>query len=69
MKKLLLVLCSLLLAGTVWAEDEKLRIAVFDPTSSGTSIDEGTKVAIRELISSTIVNTGRHNIVERSLLE
>ncbi|WP_308659285.1 CsgG/HfaB family protein [uncultured Alistipes sp.] len=69
MKKIFIILFMLLFAGTARAEGEKLRIAVFDPTSSGTSIDEGTKVAIRELISSTIVNTGQHNIVERSLLE
>lgn len=49
--------------------DEKLRIAVFDPASSGTSIDDGTKIAVREIISSTIVNTGQYSIVERSLLE
>ena len=65
MKKIFIILFMLLFAGTARAEGEKLRIAVFDPTSSGTSIDEGTKVAIRELISSTIVNTGQHNIVER----
>ena len=69
MKKIFIILFMLLFAGIARAEGEKLRIAVFDPTSSGTSIDEGTKVAIRELISSTIVNTGQHNIVERSLLE
>ncbi|MDE7379333.1 MAG: CsgG/HfaB family protein [Paraprevotella sp.] len=51
------------------ADNTKLRVAVFDPTSSGTSIDEGTKVAIREIISSTIVNAGNYDIVERSLLE
>lgn len=50
-------------------DDERLRIAVFDPSSSGTSIDEGTKIAVREIISSTIVNTGLYNLVERSLLE
>ncbi len=49
--------------------NEKLRIAVFDPASSGTSIDDGTKIAVREIISSTIVNTGQYSIVERSLLE
>lgn len=51
------------------ADEGKLRIAVFDPISSGVFIDDGTKVAIREIISSTIVNTGKHDIVERSLLE
>ncbi len=52
-----------------FASEDKLSVAVFDPTSSGTSIDEGTKIAIRELISSTIVNSGIYNLVERSLLE
>ncbi len=51
------------------AQEGKFRMAVFDPTSAGTSIDEGTKITIREIISSTIVNTGKHTIVERSLLE
>lgn len=50
-------------------EEQPLNIAVFDPTSSSTSIDDGTRIAIREIISSTIVNTGKHTIVERSLLE
>ena len=69
MKRICLFFVALFLCNAIWAQDEKLRIAVFDPTSSGTSIDEGTKIAIREIISSTIVNTGKHSIVERSLLE
>jgi hypothetical protein len=44
-------------------------VAVFDPTSSSTAIDEGTKEAVREIISSTFVNTGKYTIVERSLLD
>ena len=70
MKKHLTLLFALFAAH--WAianEDPSLNIAVFDPTSSGTSIDDGTRIAIREIISSTIVNTGKHTIVERSLLE
>jgi hypothetical protein len=59
----------LLFAQHVFAQEERLRVAVFDPTSSGTVIDEGSKVAVRELISSAFVNTGKYNIVERSLLE
>lgn len=51
------------------ADNTKLRVAVFDPSPSGTYIDEGTKVAIREIISSTMVNAGSFEIVERSLLE
>lgn len=70
MKRYLTLLFALFVAH--WAianEDPSLNIAVFDPTSSGTSIDDGTRIAIREIISSTIVNTGKHTIVERSLLE
>jgi hypothetical protein len=63
-------LCLLLTATWVLqAQDSKLRIAVFDPTSSGTTVDEGTKVAVREIISSAFVNTGKYIIVERSLLD
>ena len=51
------------------AQNEKLRLAVFDPTSSGTGVDEGTRMAVREIISSTFVNTGKYIIVERSLIE
>lgn len=70
MKKITLILACLFVATSMFAqENERLRIAVFDPASSGTSIDEGTKIAVREIISSTIVNTGKYNIVERSLLE
>lgn len=70
LKKLTLFLFCCLIQLLVSAqENERLRIAVFDPASSGTSIDEGTKIAVREIISSTIVNTGKYNIVERSLLE
>ncbi len=70
MRKLILILVCCFTQLSMFAQDnERLRIAVFDPASSGTSIDEGTKIAVREIISSTIVNTGKYNIVERSLLE
>jgi hypothetical protein len=65
----IIIFSLLLFAQHVFAQEEKLRVAVFDPTSSGTTIDEGSKVAVRELVSSTFVNTGKYNIVERSLLE
>ncbi len=68
MKKIYMMLLAAIIVMPVFADD-KLRVAVFDPTSSGTAIDEGTKVAIREIISSTIVNAGTYDIVERSLLE
>lgn len=69
MKRIFVMMLIALVCFPAFAENTKLRIAVFDPTSSGTSIDEGTKVAIREIISSTIVNAGNYDIVERSLLE
>lgn len=69
MKRFHALLLAIFFVSSLTAQEDKLRIAVFDPTSSGTSIDDGTKVAIREIISSTIVNVGQHNIVERSLLE
>ncbi|MDR1122217.1 MAG: SUMF1/EgtB/PvdO family nonheme iron enzyme [Dysgonamonadaceae bacterium] len=69
MKHIIIILSLLLFVQHLFAQEEKLRVAVFDPTSSGTAIDEGSKVAVRELISSTFVNTGKYIIVERSLLE
>lgn len=69
MKRIYVLLFAVLICLPTFADDEKMKVAVFDPTSTGTSMDEGTKVAIREVISSTIVNTGLFNIVERSMLE
>lgn len=70
MKKLVLSITLILLQISLSAQQSEIpRIAVFDPVSSGTSIDDGTKIAVREIISSTIVNTGKYSIVERSLLE
>lgn len=73
MKKIFLIAILTILSGAyhnaAGQELERQRIAVFDPASSGTSIDDGTKIAVREIISSTIVNTGKYSIVERSLLE
>jgi len=62
--------CLLIFACfSLHAQNEKIRVAVFDPTSSGTGIDEGTKLAVREIISSVFVNTGKYTIVERSLID
>ncbi|MDR1415995.1 MAG: CsgG/HfaB family protein [Prevotellaceae bacterium] len=74
MKKKFTLLCMLAAAAALAlsalsAQGQKLRVAVFDPTSSGAAVDEGTKVAVREIISSTFVNTGKYTIVERSLLD
>jgi len=70
MKKIFTFLSMLAITVFVLqAQETKLKVAVFDPSSSGALIDEGTKVAVRELISSTFVNTGKYTIVERSLLQ
>lgn len=67
MKKLLFILIGIALAIQA-SSQERPRVAILDPTFSGMS-DDGTKVAVREIISSTIVNLGSYSIVERSLLE
>jgi len=68
-RKLLLVSVLLLSLIAAQAQPEKLRVAVFDPTSSSTSIDDGTKDAVRELIGSTFFNTGKYTIIGRSSLQ
>lgn len=69
MKRIFAAVLVALITMPMLADNTKLRVAVFDPSPSGTYIDEGTKVAIREIISSTMVNSGNFEIVERSLLE
>jgi len=69
MKQIITILGLFLSVHFLSAKEEKLRVAVFDPTSSSISIDAGTKEAVRELISSAFVNTGKYNMVERSMLQ
>lgn len=69
MKKILILLVSIIYSLNTIASNEEIRIAVFDPVSSGDAIDAGTRIAIREIISSVIVNTGKYSLVERSMLE
>lgn len=71
MRRFFIMMLVALICLPTFADDAKLRIAVFDPTSSssGASIEEGMKIAVREIISSTIVNKSDYDIVERSLLE
>lgn len=71
MKKFCLSVVALFVVLSVSADDSKFRIAVFDPVaaSNKSSVNEGVKTAVREIISTTIVNTGSYDIVERSLLE
>lgn len=47
----------------------KPKIAIFDPTAVSVSLGSGTKDAIRELISSTVVNSKRYTVLERAMLE
>ena len=44
------------------------KIAVFDPSFENSKIDEGSVIAVRELINQTVVNTGAYKLVERSFL-
>ena len=70
MKKLFLLLTLLICACLSFhAQTVKKRVAVFDPAISGDVIDNGTKLAVQELIGSTLVNTGRFTIVERSMID
>jgi len=69
MKQIIILLSLLLSLQFLSAQEQKLRVAVFDPTSSSVAIDGGTKEAVRELISSVFVNTGKYNMVERSMLQ
>ncbi|MBO5880496.1 MAG: hypothetical protein J6Q57_02460 [Paraprevotella sp.] len=67
MKKITLFLFAIVISLYGIAQ-EKPRVAILDPTFSGVT-DDGTKIAIREIISSTVVNLGTYSIVERSLLD
>ncbi|MDR0605795.1 MAG: CsgG/HfaB family protein [Bacteroidales bacterium] len=70
MKKYLIVLWAfLLILPSALAQQEKLRVAVLDPSVSGTSVDAATRLAVQELISSTFVNTGKYVMIERSMID
>jgi hypothetical protein len=68
-QKILIAIGFVIISFCTNAQNERLRVAIFDPTSSGTSIDEGTKLAVQELISSAFVNTGKFSVVERSMID
>lgn len=69
MKKLFLVVLLSVFLNSLLHAGEKLRVAVLDPTTSGIAIDDGTKLAVQELVSSAIVNVGTYTMVERSMIE
>ena len=62
----ILLACCLVRIGNA---QTKPKIAIFDPTVVSMSLGSGTKDAIRELISSTVVNSKRYTVLERALLE
>ncbi len=68
MKKNLLLLAAIFAVLDMAAQD-KIRVAVFEPAAGNGEIDAGTKIAIREIIGSVIINTGGYALVERSMLE
>ena len=66
MKKLLILLL-LAISLTVYAQAEKERIAVFDPIVTF-AINDGTDVIVREITSSTVVNSGMYDVIDRMTL-
>ena len=66
MKKLLILLLSAL-SLTVYSQEEKVRIAVFDPIATF-AINDGTDVIVREITSSTVVNSGMYDVIDRMTL-
>lgn len=68
MKRLTLLLFVMALPLALYANGKE-KIAVFDPSLGGSKIDEGSAIAVRELINQTVVNTNSYKLVERSFLE
>jgi len=75
MKRILAIIGTIMFAyvlpGQAQEEvDRVLKVAVFDPSMSGTASDDGIRVSVREIISAAFVNFGqKYSIVERSLLD
>lgn len=68
MKRLSLLFIIMLFPLALFANQVE-KIAVFDPSFENSKIDEGSVIAVRELINQTVVNTGAYKLVERSFLE
>ena len=66
MKKLLILLLSAF-SMIAYAQVEKVRIAVFDPIATF-AINDGTDVIVREITSSTVVNSGMYDVIDRMTL-
>lgn len=63
------MLCGLTSFLSAQEQKEKERVAIFDPAGTAKNMDESMAVVVREMVSSAIVNTGKYNIVERSLID
>lgn len=63
---LLTILCFTLLGQA--QTSSKTRIAVFDPITHFQIVD-GTDVIVREITSSTVVNSGQYQIIDRRTIE
>ncbi len=68
MKRLSLLFIIMVLPLALFANQVE-KIAVFDPSFENSKIDDGSAIAVRELINQTVVNTGAYKLVERSFLE
>lgn len=70
MKRFLVLLTAWLTAATTFTviAGEKPRVAVFDPSTDNT-VSNASKVMVRELIASALVNCGEYTILERSMLD
>jgi hypothetical protein len=64
-----LLICAIAHPLLAQAQEEKPRVAIFDPAGTAKNMDESMAVVVREMVSSAIVNTGKYNIVERSLID
>lgn len=62
----ILLFCCCLWGG--YAQNQP-KIAIFDPMAVSILLESGKKEALRELISSTIVNSKRYNVLERAFIE
>ncbi|MDR3286925.1 MAG: CsgG/HfaB family protein [Prevotellaceae bacterium] len=69
MKKIICFILLLFVLLPLSAQEQKTKIAIFDPVISGKIFDEGAGVMIREIVSEVIVNSGKYSIVERSLID
>ncbi len=65
----LAVMVMLLMSLPALANDAKFRVAIFDPIINSENVESEIKSSIREIITSTVVNSGKYTAVERSLLE